>query len=245
MNDEPKTTTEEKVDAPETEVEVEEQPEKEAPQEPTEEPGAKNTENEIDYDAEIEEERKKGKPDPEKAKEAFLKRQAKREQESTVENDDDKPLTKRELQEILAAQRVELQMKDAISFATQLAGSEKEALLIVEKWKNRTFPPTLSLQEQIEEAFAITHRKKILGERNEAIRALKAKSNVSTNAATTHRDAPQSTEPKISPQDATALKAAGFLWNGVSRRYERKLPNGDLLYRDPKTKATIRIPKNK
>lgn len=196
-----------------------------------------NQDSEIDYDAEIEAERKRGKPDPDKAKNAFKERKEKR------EGEDDRPLTKRELQEILAEERKQNQSREAFNLARALAGSDKEAQLVVEKWKNRSFPADLPIEEQIEESYVITHRKKLLGERNEALRALRAKGGVNKNGAGTYRESTKGNQPKTSAEATSAFKAAGFTWNGTSRQFEKKLPNGDMLIRDAKTKQTRLIRK--
>lgn len=195
---------------------------------------------EIDYDAEIEKERK-GKPDPKKAFEAKRERHQKVEEKETEE--DDKPITRKDLAEIEAKVRRDLQAEQALTIAKGFASSEKEAELIVEKWKNRTFPATLTLSEQIEEAFAITHRKKLIGERNEALRALRGKEGVNKDSSGTHQDPKKSTsEPKLSSQDTQAIKASGFSYNSTARRFEKKLPNGVLVW-DFKAKRTFLVRK--
>lgn len=214
--------------------------------EPKEE-GAENTDKDRDYAAELEEEEKKhGKPDPEKAKDAFKKRTERRKEDDTDEDEpaddpeeDDKPLTKKEFREMMARNRKQQQEADALVLAGKLAASLPEAKLVFAKWKNRTWPESMSLTEQIEEAFAITHRKKILGENAELKRALKGKAGVVKDAAGTHRDAPSGNKkPKMSPQDAAAIVAAGFALNTKNGRYEKRLPNGQLLIKDPQTGQT-------
>lgn len=232
---------EETADTTAKDVSTEEETKVETKEE-TEKTEVSNIENEIDYDAEIEKERK-GKPDPIKAREAFKGRKERREEKQEDEgeeevDEEDKPLTRREMQELLAHDRKERELDSALHIAQSLAGSEKEAQLIVAKWQNRTFPSHLTLREQLEESYAITHSKKLIGERNELMRALKNKGNVNTNAAGTHQDAPKGKEPELASQDKQALAASGFIWNAVSRQYEKKLSNGDLLVRDSKTKQT-------
>lgn len=195
--------------------------------------GSKKTENELDLDAELEKERKAGSPDPVIAKEQFKERDKKRDGKK---GDEDKPLTQKDVDAIEARIRKEQQQERALEIAKELAGSDKEAELIVAKWANRTFPKTLTLREQMQEAYVITHSKKLIGERNEAMRALKGKKGVKTDSASAHQDAPKGNEPKLSPADAASLKASGFSWNTNTRQYEKKLPNGRLLIRDNKTK---------
>jgi len=204
----------------------------------------KDTDTGIDYDAEIAEEKKKGKPDPEIAKKAFLDRQAKREAGEEGESEDDKPLTRKDIAEVESRLEKKHLNTQALAIATQFAGSVKEAELIVEKWKNRTFPQGLSLNDQIEESFAITHRKRIIGERNEALRALKGRSGVNDNPAGAHHDSQKGGGPEIAGIDKAAILASGFKYNETNRRFEKKLKNGDTLIQDPKTKQTSIVKKS-
>lgn len=191
---------------------------------------------ELDIDAELEKERK-GRPDPNKAKEAFKKREEKREEDT----DEEKPLTRKELEQILANER-KLGVRDSVlTVAQSLTSNPKEAELLVLKWENRTFPSNLSLAEQMEEVYVITHKNKIIGENKELKRALRGKAGVNTNPAGTHQDPPKGTEPQLSPADAHAIKAAGFVWNGTSRQFEKKLKDGSTLIRDSKSKQVRRI----
>ncbi len=206
---------------------------------------AKDSENDIDLDAELEKE-KKGKPDPKIAAEAFKKRDEKRsgdEDDSEDEDgEDDRPLTKKEVRAMLDAEKKAQSESQFLELAKSQAPSDKAAQLIFEKWRNRSFPSHLTLQEQFDEAYAITYSKKIIGERNEAVRALKNRRNVSKDGSSTHHDAPKAGEPKLSPQDLKAIKAVGYVWDGASRRFQKKLSNGDTLVWDSKAKKTTRIP---
>lgn len=197
----------------------------------------------IDYDAEIAKEKAK-KPDPDKARDAFKLREQKRiEREKELDSEDeDKPLTQKDLDNLRSEWRSEFQreaLRDRFEvLAKNLAGSDKEAELMVARWENRIFPSDMTVTEQVEEVYASINAKRLIAERNEALRALRGHSGVETNSAATHRDATKGTEPQLSPQDAKAIKDAGFTWNGTSRRYEKKLPNGALLVRDSKTGIT-------
>lgn len=196
-------------------------------------------EDELDLDAELEKENDaSGKKDTEKGKEAFKKREKKRQGGGTI--------TEERLQEILAADRKERQQDEALRLARGMAGSDKEAELIVAKWANRTFPKNLTLEDQISEAYAITHRKKLLGERNEALRALRGKQGIKKDGSGTHREAAKNgSEPKLPAADAQAIAAAGFKWNLKSRQFEKKLKNGDMLIRDTKTKQVKLVRKSR
>jgi hypothetical protein len=208
---------------------------------------AQNVDNKPDYDAEL----KKERDAREKAEKALAEKRFKDSQNKKRDDDPedlDKPLTRKELQEVLISERQEnqkiIQSTRIDTIAKSLSGSEAEKNLIIEIHKNRTFPSHLSLEEQLEESYVIANRKKLIGERNEALRALKGKDGVNRNPATTHQETRPGSEPKIAPQDAQAFKDAGFVWNGTSRQYEKKLSNGDLLVRDSKTKQTRIIKKS-
>jgi len=227
LNDEAKTTEAENEENKNVDTEGEETKRKDEP-------------SKIDYDAELEIEKKRGKPDPEKARKAFQERHEKVKEEDEVE--DEKPLTKAQLEEILSS-RTEIIRKevyaDRISeIANELASDPKEALLMVEIHKNRTFPQGLSLRDQLEEAQAIANRKKLISTNNELKRALLSKDTASKDTANAQIDPMESNAPKMSANDAQAYVRAGYKFNSKDRVYERKLPNGKILVKDPKTKKT-------
>lgn len=203
-----------------------------------EESDSSNTTDELDLDAELEKEKASGEPDPKKAQDAFKERKNKQ-----ADGGKGKPITQADLDAFAANIRKEADQERALEYAKEMAGSDKEAQLIVAKWSNRTYPKNLTLREQISEAFVVTHSKKLIGERNEAMRGLKGKKAVKKDAAGTHRDAPKGNEPKLAPADAAAIRASGFVYNNVSRQYEKKLPNGRVLVRDNKTKQVRMLPK--
>jgi len=201
----------------------------------------KRTEREAKKFSTIEAELKREREAREKAEKALADR-AFKEREERRKSGEDKPLTASELESILVRERQFTQKEVRSVQISELAGrmseSDVEKNLIIEVHKNRTFPEHLSIEEQLEESYLIANRKKILGERAELLRALRGREGVTHDAASTHRDAPEGGEPNIPPADAQAFKAAGFVWNGKSRQYEKKLSNGSLLIRDSKTKQT-------
>ena len=211
--------------------EDEDEEESEDDDESKEDDSSSTDDDEIDLDKEIEREKKHGQPDKKAAGDAFKKRDKER------KGGKGDSVSRAELQEILAADRKERQRDSALAFAKEMAGSDKEAELIVSKWNNRTFPNTLTLREQIEEAYAITHAKRIRGQRDEAMRALKGKQGVKKDASGKHHDPKQAiNEPKLPPAEAATLRQSGFSWSPKNRRYQKRLPNGRVLVRDPKTK---------
>lgn len=152
---------------------------------------------------------------------------------------EEKPLTQSQLDRRLEQERhntlKEVQAVQIQEFAEALSQSDAQKQLIIEIHKNRTFPAYMTLKDQIEEAFVIANKKKLISERNEAMRALKGKKSADTSTATTHRDAAPATEPKLSSNDAYAIKGAGFTWNGALHQFEKVLKNGSKLVRNPKT----------
>lgn len=242
--------TEQETERPKVE-ETEEQSEvtETGDEQPHDEGKTKSDEDSEQLKAELEKERK-AREDAEKAlaDKAFRERNKKRkETEEEEEEVTDKPLTRKEYEQLRAqdreAIRKELQEQEADRLAASLAVSDEEKQLIIEKWKNRSFPTHLSLQEQIEECYAIANRKKLIGERNEALRALKNKQRVNADASSTFHEEPTGTQPKLAAGDAAVMAQVGFKWNSTSKRYEKKLANGDVLVKDPKSKQTQLIRK--
>ncbi len=203
----------------------------------------------IDYEAELKAEQERAdKAEKALAATRFKDAEKKRKADEAAEagdSDDDKPVTRKELAAITAKARQEAQADQALEMAKGIAETPVEAKLIVAKWKGRSFPEGTPLSEQIEEMYAVVHRKRLIGERNEALRALKGKAGANNNSAASHAEGLPGTTPKLSPQDEQAYKGAGFVFNGVARRWEKKLPNGDILVKDSKTKVTSLVKKAK
>src|SRR3990167_6801328 len=195
----------------------------------------------VDHVAELKrlEERAKA-AEKDSADKAFKLRELKRKQDEGGD-DEDKPLTAKQLDDILTRNREEtrkeIQSEIITEKAKKLAQTEDEAKLIIAIHKERSFPSYLSLDEQLEEAFAIANRKSLLAQNAELKRSLRGKDTISDIVAGTHRDSPALDEPKISSHDISAIKAAGFKWDGKTRLYTKQLGRGKLLTYDPKSKT--------
>lgn len=208
---------------------------------------ASNTDNKTDYEA-IALAEKQAREKAEKAladkrfKDAERKRKAQEDGDDIDEDDEDKPVTGKELQRILdenTQRTTKLLMGGQIKdIANSLADSPEEAEAIIEIHANRSFPAHLSLQEQLEEAHAIANRKKLVSTNSELKRALKSKGTVSKDSAGTHRDPMSGTAPKMSPNDVASYKRAGFTYDTRDRLWKKKLPTGKFLVKDPITKQT-------
>lgn len=209
---------------------------------------AKNTDNTTDYKAlALKEKEAREKAEKALAEKRFIdanrKRKAKEDgEDDNDDEDEDKPITSRDLQRILAenSQQTEkrlmaVQIKD---IATDLADSPEEAEAIIEIHANRTFPAHLPLSEQLEEAYAIANRKKLISTNSELKRALKSKRTASKDSAGTHRDPMEGTAPRMSAGDTAAYKRAGFTFDTKDGLWKRKLPSGKFLIKNPKTKQT-------
>lgn len=206
-------------------------------------------EEDTDYEALAETERQRD-ADARKgaADEAFKQREAKRkgkdgkkkESEEEDEEDEDAPLTRKDLTSILARDRAEgrkeAQESQALEIARANTSSEAEAKAAVTFWKTRV-TPTGDLSEDVLFAIAGMNRKRTAVKISEVARAAKAKDNTTRSAAGTHRDGPEAPGPKLSANDASAIKAAGMVWDGTKSVYKKPLNGGKKhLYFDPKTK---------
>jgi len=218
--------------------------ESESDEEESEEEDESTPSDNIDYAAELERERKaREAAEKAAADNAFKLREVKRkkEEENDDDTEDDKPLTAKQFQELLAKERQAnqriIQEARITDIVKKFSDNEDERQLIVEIHKNRTFPDHLSLEEQLEEAYVIANRKKIMGERSELMRALKSKSGVNNNAAGTHHDAPKS-EPKIPADIKASLTKVGYVYNNVTKQMEKKLKTGKTLVFNLQTRQT-------
>lgn len=244
MTEEEKATLE----APEVETEVQTEVDTKDEQPTDGEPQGEPKEDSEQLKAELERERT-ARLKAEKAASdlAFKNRDKKRKEEpqEDLEVDKDKPLTARDIQALLAKEREairkETQLEKIGQLASQMSSSETEKELILEIHKNRSFPAHLSVEEQLEECYILANKKKILGENSELKRALSSKSRVSTDSSTTHHDAPTASQPKLPADEAAEYARVGFKWNATNRTYEKKLPDGTKLVKNPRTGETRQV----
>lgn len=205
-----------------------------------------SSKEETDYDALIEEEKNR-KPDPDKAKEAFLKREEKRKKEEELETpeddiDLDKPMTRREAEEFFARRQhqivTETQSERIAEIAKELADSDGEARFVMEIHKNRIFPEGMPLREQLREAHLIAAGRRISAKNVELARKIQSKDTASKDIASTHHEAQEGTEPKLSADLKASLRRSGFEYSQTEKLYVKKLPTGKKLYKDPASGKT-------
>jgi len=207
----------------------------------------KKARSQIDYEIELKREKERsGAAEKAAAELAFKLREQRRKQEEEGLDDEDKPLTAKELEFILEKDRQqtrkEFQSELIREKAKKLADNESEANLIIEIHKNRTFPQGMSLDEQLEESYAIANRKKLIAQNEELKRALRGKEIASDDTAGTYRESIPLDEPRMSSSDISAIKAAGFTWDGNRRLFIKQLAKGKrILTYDPKTKKRLMI----
>ena len=205
----------------------------------------------IDYEAELKRaleakakvEADKKKLEDEMASDAYKYRRDKREEEEIDDSnrDEEKPLTAHQLETILAKERQstrqELQRTESSRLIKSKTTSDAEAQLAEEVIGSMTFPPHYTLEDRVDSVVAVINRKKLIGERDEALRALRGRENAEHSPASTHHDALESKgEPKLPADQLQVLKQQGFAWNNVSKQFEKKLSGGRMLIHDTKTK---------
>ena len=226
MSDEVKGTpepTEEEVTTPES---TDEQPES-TEEAPKEDDGSKQIEAQL----EKEKEAVKDPKDQTIADLSYKLRKKKRDDgdDSEDEPEDipegDKPVTHKELHAYMAKERTN-EIEDIVS---EMSDNDKERELIVLTHKNRTYPSTLTLKQQLQEAFLTANKAKILGENQELKRALTGKKSASTDASSAHQDSPKGNQPKLPAADSAELARQGWKWNGTTRRHEKIMPRGTLI----------------
>lgn len=151
-------------------------------------------------------------------------------------DDEERPLTKSELQAILAEEREAtqkvLQESETKKIVSTFSDNPKVQELVLEVYKNRSFPSHLTLEEKLGEAYLIANKDKVLGENAELKRAVMGKKTASKDSSTTHHDEPTGSQPKLPQGEAQEYARLGFTWNATKRRFEKKLPDGRILVKD-------------
>lgn len=173
---------------------------------------------------------------------AYKARRGKREErgEEPEAEDDDKPMTRAEAREFMAQQSATLQKNAQETAALQIArantATEAEAQAAVLFYKTRV-TPTGNLEDDVLFAIGGLNRKRSTGKAVELARALKSKDTALHSTSVVHRSTGVAGEPKISAQDAAAIKQSGMVWDGKLRAYKKPLGNGaKSLFYDPISK---------
>ena len=208
-----------------------------------EEEAEANKEHQIDYAAELAKEKAaREKAEKELADKRFKESEAKRKAaEAAGEDDTTRGVTSEDLDalenRIYQRAQKELQATRLTELAKELAQNDAEADLILEIHKNRTFPAHLTLDGQMQEAYAIANGRKLAAKNQELARALRSRDTASRGSGGTQHDSPSVEEPTLGSAEATALKDAGLVWDATRRAYKKPISGGKKFYYfDPKTK---------
>jgi len=234
-----------KQDEEATEVKSEEEETEEVESEEGENESSSTTEDEeVDYKTLLQAEKDRAeKAERALASDRYNASKKKREENTDDDSDEeDKPLTKKDLQNLLVKERQATQKafeeSRAIEIARKFTRSEDEANAALLYWRTRVVP-TGNLEDDIQFAVGGLNSRKLTAEKAELMRALRNKDNVNRDSAGTHRDASIGTVPKLSSGDTAAYKRAGFAYDNATKVWKKKLPNGKFLVKDPSTKKTI------
>jgi hypothetical protein len=212
------------------------------------EPEAKDDQTPAEGKTEVDEVSKQYEADLQKERDARLKaekasadlafklRKKGREAEAEETDDDDRPITAKEFNEAINRERETITKKvtfaEAENIVSSLSDNVLERKLMLEIYQNRSFPDSLTLREKMEECQLLANKNKIIGERNEALRALKAKDSVESHYASGTQDELRGNAPKLAASTANEMARVGFKFNNTTHRFERKLDNGKILVRE-------------
>ena len=211
-------------------------------QDESKEESKEETTQDIDYKAIANEERERREKSDKKAADlAFKLRDKKRTEASDddAEDDEDKPLTRSELNEALKgfSQTNEKSQQEvqAKQLAKELTSNDDEADAAFEMWKNRIIPTGDARADMMFAVGGLNH-KRVLAINEELKRSLKSKQTVNKDASGDHKNSSSTNEPKMNGADAASVKASGMKWNNEKKVYSKKLKDGKAFYYDPASK---------
>lgn len=203
----------------------------------------KPEEGETDYKAQLEAERlKREKAEKALADQAYKDREAKRKAEDDEpEDSDDGTMSKDQVKQLIAQGAAQAKKEsflyEAGRIASQLSTSEDEKTLIMMKWQGMSFNESTPLGEQIEDAMVLVNKKKMIGERNEALRTLSSRNSANRDGSGSRgSEGTSKAGAKLDSGDKQVLSDAGLTYNTSTRRYEKKLGSGKIQYYDTNEK---------
>ena len=203
--------------------------------------------NNADIEAALKSERErreKAESELEETRRKAKERIEKKRQEGQEGNDE--PLTRDSLRQVLDEEREtvrkEMREERVRELAKKLSKSDSEVELVIEVWKNRTLAGTLD--EQIEEAFAIATHKRTQAQNSELKRALGSKDGIITDGSNTQRKPLQGNAPELPANDKQAV--AGMIWDNARGAYRKIIAGGRKVFfvsKDLKRRWTEDAPK--
>lgn len=185
----------------------------------------------TDYKAKFEDLQKKI------ATDAFRFRKEKRQDdsESVDEADDDKPMTRAEMQKMLDDREQKIlrhsSTKEAVTLARTFTDNDDEAKYAATLWEHVTLPFD-TMEEQMRFIIGGMNAERLLAKNSELLRTVQSKTLARKNTATTSRDATASTAPKIDAQVKQALERTGFKYESTKKAWVKTLANGKKMYND-------------
>jgi len=163
-----------------------------------------------------------------KAKERYEAKQKK--DQEVEENGEEPPTTRKDVHQMMDEEREsfrkEMQQDRAKEEARSVSGSDAEADLTFEIWKNRKLSG--SIKVQMEEAYAIATYQKTRARNGELKRALNSKDGEEKLNLNAQREKVTENEPKINPTDKTVLK--GMIWDNARGAYKKTIAGGRKIF---------------
>ncbi len=201
----------------------------------------------VDYSELFKNEEERSKAQRAIANAKYGERKAKREapapeDEPEEDEDDDKPLTRKDIQKIQQDTEKRLQEREAYAIARQLTGSDEGARAVALYWKNRVVP-TGDLQADVEFAYGGLHHKKLMATNSELARSLANKGGTGRGPSSPQGDGDAAPAPKLKSDMVAVMKQSGYVY-GKDKQWRKKLPNGNSLILDPKTRKTTLVKKS-
>lgn len=177
------------------------------------------------------------------ATDAFRFRKEKRVEKSDdadeADADDDKPLTRSEMQKMLDEREQKIlrqsSSKEAVTLARSFTDNDDEAKYAAALWEHVTLPFD-TMEEQMRFIIGGMNAERLLAQNSELVRAVQSKTMARKDTATTARDATASTAPKIDTQVKQALERTGFKYEPTKKAWGKTLANGKKMYNDGRGK---------
>jgi len=212
-------------------------------------PEAKDIEKTIDYETKLSElETRTKKAEETLAGDRYKNTHLKEEDEVIEPVVAEDSVTKADIEALLEKNRQDnlkvMEQAKIKELASTITNSPAEEKLVLAIHKERQFPSYMSLDDQIKESFVLANSDKLIGERDEAVRALKNKNNINTTAENDNPDQPKGPGPKVAGDVVSILTQKGFKLNSVSQRYEKTIKGGTSFYYDLPTKKLVKFSKS-
>ncbi len=177
------------------------------------------------------------------AGDAFRFRKEKRVEKSDdadeADADDDRPLTRSEMQKLLDEREQKIvrqsSTKEAITLARSFTDNDDEAKYAAALWEHVTLPFD-TMEEQMRFIIGGMNAERLLAQKSELVRAVQSKTMARKDTATSTRDAQVSTAPKIDSQVKAALERTGFKYEAPKKAWVKTLANGRKMFNDGKGK---------